>query len=515
MQEGYVLAFDVGTQSVRALLIDRFGVAAASVKETYEEPYYSREPNWAEQRPDFYYETICSAARKLKAKAPEAFSQAVCVAPTVFRNSAVCLDKERKPLRDCILWLDRRRVQNPPKLAWWRRVMFAAVGMTDTVNMLRHYSVINWMQEKEPETWAKTDKYVMLSTYLNMRLSGRLADSYAGILGLLPVNYKRRKWDKYGVTRCLYDLPQSMLSDMIPSGEVLGGITAETAALSGIPEGLPVIVTGSDKGCETIGLSVLKKDQAALSFGTACSIEFTTNKYFEPRTFIPGYPAVPNDLYNGEVQLWRGYWMLTWFKQQFAQPDVEEAERNGCTAEELLDRRLGDVPPGSNGLMVLPYWTPGLDTPDARGAMIGFSDVHTRYHVYRAIVEGLNFGLMDGMYRMERRSGQKIRRLYLGGGGSKSDAVCQITANMFGLPVSRIQTEDSCALGAAVCAFVSRGVYGSYQEAVDAMVHIRDTFQPDMNEHAYYKRLYQRVYRRYYSTVRPLHRALNDLNRPG
>ena len=124
MQEEYILAFDVGTQSVRGLLIDRYGNAAASVKETYEEPYYSLEPNWAEQRPEFYYETICSAARKLKAKAPEAFSQAVCVAPTVFRNSAVCLDKERKPLRDCILWLDRRRVQNPPKLAWWRRVMF-------------------------------------------------------------------------------------------------------------------------------------------------------------------------------------------------------------------------------------------------------------------------------------------------------------------------------------------------------------------------------------------------------
>jgi len=195
-------------------------------------------------------------------------------------------------------------------------------------------------------------------------------------------------------------------------------------------------------------------------------------------------------------------------------PSEKEAERCGCTAEELLDSHLGEVPPGSNGLMVLPYWTPGLDTPDARGAMIGFSDVHTRYHVYRAIVEGLNFGLMDGMYRMERRSGQKIRRLYLGGGGSKSDAICQITANMFGLPVSRIQTEDSCALGAAVCAFVSRGVYGSYQEAVDAMVHIRDTFLPDMNVHACYEKLYRQVYRRYYATVRPLHRALNRLNRP-
>ena len=145
--------------------------------------------------------------------------------------------------------------------------------------------------------------------------------------------------------------------------------------------------------------------------------------------------------------------------------------------------------------------------------MIGFTDHHTKYHMYRAIIEGLNFALMDGMYGMERRSGQKIRHLYLGGGGSRSDEICQITANMFGLPVSRIQTHESCALGAAICSFVSLGKFRSYEEAISHMVRIRDTFTPDAEEHKLYDRIYREVYRRYYRAVTPLHKLLGAITR--
>jgi len=143
--------------------------------------------------------------------------------------------------------------------------------------------------------------------------------------------------------------------------------------------------------------------------------------------------------------------------------------------------------------------------------MIGFSDVHTRYHVYRAIIEGINYGLMEGLRGMEKRSGQRIVHLYLGGGGSRSDEICQITANMFGLPLSRIQTNESSALGAAICVFVSLGEYSSYEEAIEHMVRVRDTFEPDMAEHELYESIYQEVYTKYYKTVTPLHKRLRAL----
>ena len=508
MSEPLILTFDVGTQSVRAMLIDKTGCIRERTSHVYARPYYSLHPTWAEQRPDFFYEEMCLVSRELREKAPELFAQAVCMVMTVFRDSTVCLDEDGMPLRDCILWMDQRQAENLRPIPWLRRIMFALVGMTDTVNMLYHTSVCNWIAENEPELWAKTRQYVLLSTYLNFRFTGNIQDSWASMIAKIPFDYRHRRWDKNGLTRCLYDVPADKLCRLVPSGAELGRVTAQAAADSGIPEGLPLIATGSDKGCETIGLSVLEEDQAALSFGTSCTVQFTSRRYFEPHPFMPSYPAVPNDLYNGEIQLLRGYWMLTWFKQNFAQDEVREAARQGCSAEEILNRHLASVPPGCDGLLLLPHWTPGLYTPGARGAMIGFSDGHTKYHIYRAIIEGLNYGLMEGLYTMQRRSGQKIQRLFLGGGGSRSEEICQITADMFGLPVSRIQTNESSALGAAMCAFVSLGEFPSYQQAAGSMVRIRDTFQPRPELTAFYQRIYREVFSRYYRTVLPLHKRL-------
>jgi len=385
--------------------------------------------------------------------------------------------------------------------------------MTESIEMLQRTAACNWIAENEPELWEKTDKYVCLCTYLNYRLTGRVADSCAALLAKIPYDYKNRRWDENGLTRAAYDIPQDKLCEMVPSGTVLGGVTPEASRLTGIPAWTPLIATGSDKGCETIGLGVIREDQAALSFGTSCTVQFASQRYFEPTPFMPAYPAVPNDMYNPEIQLWRGYWMLTWFKQNFAQPEADAAKYLGCSAEELLNRHLAEIPPGCDGLLVLPHWTPGLATPNSRGAMIGFSDVHTKYHVYRAIIEGINFGLMEGLYGIEKRSGQRIAHLYLGGGGSRSDEICQITANMFGLPLSRIQTNESSALGAAICAFVSLGEYGSYEEAIGHMVRLRDTFEPDMAEHELYRKIYDEVFTKYYKTVTPLHKRLGALTR--
>lgn len=513
MNEPLILAFDVGTQSMRASLISSRGETAAGEQLVYETPYFSPQPNWAEQKAEFYFDALCEVTQRLKNSAPELFARAEAVVLTVFRNSCVCVDREGRPLRNAILWMDQRQARSPKPIPLWRKIVFAVAGMTDTVGMLHHTSSCNWLAENEKETWDKMDKYAMLSTYLNACLTGRLADSAASMIALMPFDYKHRCWDKNGLTRCLYDIPQEKLCDIVPSGAVIGGITAEASARTGIPEGLPLIATGADKACETLGLSVLQRDQAAISFGTSATVQFATKKYYEPTPFMPAYPAIPNDMYNGEIQLWRGYWMLTWFKQNFAQEECREAERLGVSAESLLDKRLGDVPPGCDGLLVLPHWTPGLATPRARGAMIGFSDVHTKYHIYRALVEGVNFGLMEGLYRMQKSSGQTIERLYVGGGGAKSDEILQITANMFGLPVHRVQTVEACSLGAAMCAFVATGRFDSYEQAAESMVHIRDVFEPDRTQHELYRKIYHQVFRKYYKTLLPMHKRLIHLNR--
>ena len=327
------------------------------------------------------------------------------------------------------------------------------------------------------------------------------------MIGHIPFNSKTRAWQKKGeLTRCVFDIEGEKLPELVEPGELLGSITAEASRRTGIPAGLPLIATGSDKGCETLGLSCIAPDSAAIGLGTTATIQFTLDRYMEPLPFIPAYPAVLKSHYNPEVQVYRGYWLISWFKREFAAKEVQEAESRGVPPEELLNARLAEVPAGCGGLVFQPYFTPGVVMPKARGAIIGFSDSHTRIHIYRAIVEGINFALLDGLLTMERRGGVKIKRLFVAGGGSQSDEICRITASMFGLPVCRIQTYEAAGLGSAVVAFTAIGIYRDVREAVAAMVHVRDEFLPDMREHEKYRAIYDGVFSRIFGRLLPLYK---------
>lgn len=509
-----ILTFDLGTQSMRGMLVNQKGDIVSLVQHKYEIPYYSKKPGWAEQKPGFYLDTLCNISKELKEKNSKGYDEVIAVTITTIRDSCLCLDADYKPLRDVILWPDSRETNHIKPFKWWARIALKLVGMDLALKVQYKVSVVNWIMENESEIWAKTSKFVMLPTYLNYKLTGELKDCPANMIGHIPFDYKKRKWQsKNHIKRCMCDIPEEMMCDLIDTGDIVGYITKEISELSHIPEGLPLISTGSDKGCETLGLSVIREDQAALSFGTTATVQFSTKKYFEPKRFLPAYPGVAKDLYNPEIEIFRGYWLISWFKREFALKECVEAKRLGCSPESLLNERLRDVPAGCDGLILQPFWTPGIVTPNAKGAIIGFSDVHTRIYLYRAIIEGIGFALMDGMYNMERRSGQKIKEIFVAGGGSQSDEICQITADMFGLPIKRIQTHEASGLGSSIAGFIAMGVFSDYEEAIKSMVHERDTFFPNKEEHELYQKLYKSVYSQIYKRLLPLYKKIKVLTR--
>jgi sugar (pentulose or hexulose) kinase len=251
---------------------------------------------------------------------------------------------------------------------------------------------------------------------------------------------------------------------------------------------------------------------AEISYGTAAVIELLSSEYVtHPRMdFFTWGAAIPGH-WALEGFVGRGYWMVSWFKGEFGKCEEDEALRLGVPPEAVLDKQLTDVPPGSMGLLVQPYWHPRENDPLSKGAMIGFSGEHTRKHVYRAIIEGIAYELRRLGELVVKHSGSAIAELRVGGGGSHSDEIMQITADVFGLPAMRMHTSNLAALGAAVDAAVALGIHKGFLEAVERMVRVKNTFQPVKENVKIYDRLFREVYVKMYPALSPLHRRIAEI----
>jgi sugar (pentulose or hexulose) kinase len=325
-------------------------------------------------------------------------------------------------------------------------------------------------------------------------------DSVASQIGHIPFDYKNKVWmDEKGLTYDIFDVSEDKMIDLVKPGEMLGYITSQAAAETGIAKELPVIAGGSDKGCETLGTGCINEYTAAISLGTTATIQFSTKKYVEPTAFLPAYPAV-NGGYNPEIEVFRGFWMLTWFKEQFASDIVELAKQKGCVPEDLMDEWLNEIEIGACGLIIQPYWSPSLKRLEARGTMAGFTGEHTRKHIYRAIIEGIFYNLYEGMLSMEKRAKTRITNLTISGGGASNDIICKMVADLFGIKVQRVQTFETSSLGAAISAAVGAGVYADFDQAIKGMVTYKSEFIPDTERHKKYLEVFRTKYSKLYKS---------------
>lgn len=513
MAQQTLLAIDNGTQSVRALLFDRDGQLLARSQVKFDPVYHAPEPGQAEQSAEYYWECLVRAVRGLWMQGAQP-SDVIGVALTTQRATMVPVDRDGVALRPAITWLDQREATRTPPLSLHWQAVFRALGETETLKHLCRQAEANWLAEHEPAIFARMHKCLLLSGYLTHRLTGRFRDAVAAQVGYVPFDFRRqawaRPWDwKWEAMR----LEPRHLPELVPAGQVLGTITEATAAVTGIPAGLPLFAAGADKACEVLGSGCLEPQLGALSFGTTATVNTIRRRYVEVTPLLPPYPAPVPGHYCTEVQTLRGFWMVNWFREHFGADDVARAAALGVPVEQVFEQHLADTPAGNMGLMLQPYWSPGVREPgrEAKGALIGFGDVHGRAHVYRAIVEGLMHALRDSAGRIEQRTGTRLRRLRVSGGGAQSDGVVRIAANMFNLPVERPHTTETSGLGAAICAAVGLGLHPDFRTAVAKMTRVGHTVMPDKADAALYHSLHTRVYRPLYRQLQPLYREIRAI----
>lgn len=513
MEKDLLLAIDQGTQSVRAMLYDLAGELVAR-EQVHIEPYYARQPGWAEQDCDYFWDHLCRACRGLADRHPDLMGRVAAAALTTQRASVVCLDDKGDPLRPAVIWLDQRRTRSYPKLPFWLHWPIKLLGQGETMRQFQSKAECNWIAATEPEIWARTRHFVLLSGWLTWRLTGQLRDAVPSQVGYLPFDFKRQQWaGRHDLKWKALRVRREQLPELVPAGQPLGRISASAAADTGLPEGLTLHAAGADKACEVLGAGAMSPETGNLSYGTTATFNTCNPRYVEPITFVPPYPASVPDYYNSEIIVQRGYWMVNWFKREFAQQEVMEAEKQGVAPEALFEELLKQSPAGAMGLTLQPFWNPGvrIPGPEAKGAIIGFGDVHTRAHLYRAIIEGIAYALREGKERLEKRNRCKVELLRVSGGGSQSDEVMQITADIFNLPVERPHTFETSGLGAAINAAVGAGLYPDHTTALAAMTRPGERFQPDPARARLYDRLYRRVYRRLYGRLAPLYRSIRHI----
>ncbi len=509
--KNYVIAIDSGTQSVRAIMFDRTGKEVAAAQ-TPHEPYFSLKPGWAEQDTADYWSKLCRATKAMMKQARVNPKEIAGIGICTQRSTFVPVDREGKALRPAIIWLDQRKVDDPPPLSAAARAVFGLAGLSEAIKYVRKNSKFLWLKSSEPDIYRSTYKFMQISGWLVKRLTGEFKDSVGMVTGLWPLDYKKLAWHTLGMVYEAFGLEPDQMVELYPPDTVLGHITAKASRETGLPAGLPVVVGAGDKQSELLGAGGIDPGIGVISYGTATCMDVITRKFVSDRQmrFFCWPGAVP-DTWDIEMFIFRGFWMVTWFKQEFGYRECLAADKRGCAPEVIFDELVRAIPAGSMGLMLQPHWTPMTDSKYGKGSIIGFGDVHTRAHIYRAIIEGIGYELRRLYELVGKKTGVALTEIRAGGGGSRSDVAVQTAADIFNLPVSRMATSEICTLGAAIDAAVGCGMFPTFEAAVASMVKKGRTFEPVAANHRVYDDLYREVYVKTNPRLTPLYEKIASI----
>jgi len=360
--------------------------------------------------------------------------------------------------------------------------------------------VISWMDDRAYQPYRPTDPSVVYATtssgYLAHRFTGELRDTAANSIAMQwPIDTDTWHWSTDAEAYVRAGVTPTMLLDLQMPGDVIGFVTAEAAAATGLPVGLPVVATANDKAVEMLGAGSLGETSALISLGTyiAAMVHGSTN-HAAPTNFWTNFASMPNRYLYESIGVRRGMWTLTWFLDLLGEEVAERAGSLGLSREAYLEREAAQVPAGSEGLMTVLDWLATTDKPFRKGMMLGFDARHTRGHLYRSIMEAIALTMKHHVDAMCGELDIVLDEIVISGGGANSPLFMSIFADVFGIPASRCTDGGGASLGAAMCAAAAAGIYPDIDSAAAAMAKALESFMPDTANGVVYARMAATVY---------------------
>jgi len=495
-----LLGIDIGTSGTKTLLIDARGRILASV--TVEYPAYAPRPAWSEQVPEDWWQATTRSIRLALHAAGVKGDQVAGIGLSGQMHGSVFLDKRGKVLRRAILWNDQRtgaECQEITRAAGGRRALLAMVSNPALTGFTA--PKILWVRNHEPRIYEKAAKVLLPKDYVRYRLTGEFATEVSDASGTLLLDVKNRRWSRQLLG--LLKIAPDLLPPVYESPEVSGRLTRQAAAATGLVEGVPVVGGGGDQAASAVGNGIVRRGVISATMGTS-GVVFAHADHVEtdPQGRVHTFcHAVPGKWHVMGVVLAAGG-SLQWFRNTLCQDLVRAAKRKKVDPYEQITAEAAGIPVGSHGLYFLPYLTgertPHAD-PNCRAAWIGLSNMHTRAHMARAVMEGATYAMRDCL-EIIQGMGVPVREIRVAGGGARSVFWRQLQADIYRKSVWTVSSAEGPAYGVALLAGVGTGVWKSVPEACDATIKTLKETAPDRAAVRRYDALYPE-YRRLYASL--------------
>ncbi len=508
---GYMMGIDIGTTGTRTVIVRPDGHVMAAATGDHQ-PMSMPRPGWAEQDPEDWWQAAVESIRGALAKADVSGGDITAIGLSGQMHGVALLDKLNSVLRPALIWCDQRSQE---QCDWITRKVGAERLIRLVLNpALTGFSApkLLWVRDNEPRTFERAAHFLLPKDFVRLRLTGEFATDVSDASGTLLFDVAHRRWSKEMLEAL--DLDASLLPKSYESPEITGEISRETALITGLKPGTPVVGGGGDQAASAVGNGIVLPGRTSATLGTSGVIfTYTEAPKLDPKGRIHTFcHAVPGKWHVMGVTQGAGL-SLRWFREHLGAWESWYARETDSDPYDLILKEAEKIPVGSDGLLFLPYLmgerTPHLDA-QARGMWFGLTASHRRGHLIRSILEGVAFSLRDSLEIFEEL-GIPVQQILASGGGSRNFLWRQIQADIYGKELVTVQESEGSAFGAALLGGVGGGIYSSVQQSAQQAIQVRERLAPQPASAKIYTQYYD-VYRRLYPAVRDLSHRLAELS---
>jgi xylulokinase len=507
----YLMGIDIGTTGTRAVIVRPDGTVVGAATGDHQ-PMRMEKPGWAEQDPEDWWQATTFAVQGALVEAGLNGSDVKAVGLSGQMHGVVLLDRANAVLRPSLIWCDQR---SQPQCDW----ITAQVGSERLIQLVSNPALTGfsapkllWIRDHEPAIYDGAAHFLLPKDFVRYRLTGEFATDVSDASGTLLFDVSNRRWSQEMLGAL--EIDPGLLPQAHESPKVTGTFTREAALLTGLVAGTPVVGGAGDQAASAVGNGIVLPGLTSSTLGSSgVMFAYTGAPKLDPAGRIHTFcHAVPGKWHVMGVTQGAGL-SLRWFRDHFGTVESWYAGQAKADVYELLIKEAEHVPPGSGGVLFLPYLmgerTPHLD-PEARGMWFGLTASHTRGHLIRAILEGVAFSLRDSLEIFNELE-IPVEQIRASGGGSRSFTWRQIQADVYGKELVTLKTSEGSAFGAALLAGVGAKVYSSVEESAREAIQVSECLYPRSINSSIYDRQYD-VYRSLYPAVRELAHRLSALS---